>query len=89
MARLLSNGAELQSATAGVEVFAVVGVPEISTTTFRSGLAAWRFNAAGAEVSARFRNDPGAAGDFIYRVYVRFASFPASLTKIIQLQDAS
>src|SRR3990167_677201 len=88
MARLLVNGAELQDATAGVEVFAVVGTPEITTTTVRSGNAAWRFNATGSEVSARFRNDSGAADDFVYRAYVRFASFPASLTKIIQLQDS-
>jgi hypothetical protein len=89
MARVQSIGFELQSATAGVEVVSIVGVPTISTTVKRSGAASMRFNAAGSEVSAKLMPTLGTGTDLAHRVYLLFKSFPASLTKVIQLQDAT
>src|SRR3990167_3366919 len=86
MARVMSMGFELQSATAGIEVLTVTGTPTIDTTTKRSVAASMRFNAAGSEVSAKLTDYSGGI-DGHYRCYLRFASFPASLTKVIQIQD--
>src|SRR4030067_2911855 len=90
MARTWVSGAELQSLTAGVEVAAVTGSVTIETTAskVRSGLASYQFAASGSEASLQVETSPASADDFFRRVYVMFDSFPASLTKIIQLQDA-
>ena len=70
------------------ETVSVVGTPTISNDIYYKGVASMRCNAAESEVSAKMRGDPGSAVDNVVRVYVRFTSFPASLTKIIQLVDA-
>jgi hypothetical protein len=74
MARLLTEGFELQSLTAGLGVTTKTGSPTINTTTFRGGVAAMRCN-------------PTAATSFIginhttsnNLIYVRFAVYIATL----------
>src|SRR3990167_8050709 len=87
MANLLRTSFEMRNVT--YETVSVVGSPEISTAIYFKGIASLRCNASGSEVSAKMRGDPGSAVDNVIRTYVRFVSFPDSLTKIIQLQDAS
>jgi len=70
------------------EVNSVIGVPIIDTTIKKTGVASMRCNAVGSEVSAKMFANLGSATDMFHRAYFYFVSFPASLTKIVQIIDA-
>src|SRR4030066_271545 len=91
MAVLYIAGAELQDLTANVEVVSTTGSVSLESTIVRSGLRSYKFAAAGSEASMQVETLPGAAGDFVRTVWIYFPTggLPASLTKIIQLQDAT
>lgn len=83
MARLWTSGAELQTATIGIEFTAVSGStgPAIETTTKRSGNAAFRINSAAAE---GFRNlSISAQGAYFFRFYLYIVALPTGGTKLV------
>lgn len=87
MALLWQSGAELQSATALMEVDSVTGTPSISTTIKRSGNAAWRFNASGS--ATYFQHQYSAGSDAFYSAWFYFASFPGANAIIFRLWDGA
>lgn len=90
MARLWSCGFELQSATAAVEFEAVSGVPTISTTTKRGGLASLRFNTAASEIFVTHTYDVTAQTDDIWaRAYIYIASAPNVQISILLFRDVT
>lgn len=90
MARLWSNGFELQSTTSGMEWDTTTGSPSISTTNVHSGGAAsLRCNptAATAFIYHAFRVD--AQTKTFIRFYLRVDTRPASDTVILKLEDST
>ena len=89
MARLWSCGAELQSATSGIEWDTTTGTVSISTSVKRSGAASIRCNpvAGTGYISHRVRTD--GTGLICYRFYLRVASLPATDTTIFAHSDGS
>lgn len=85
MARLLQSGAELQSATSGVEIQSVSGSGlTIDTTTKRSGNASFKFTSNASE--SRYGEWTWTAAVVYARMYVRFSAFPTDATgAILQL----
>lgn len=90
MARLWSCGAELQSATAGIEWDTNTGTaPTISTTTVRSGTASLRFNPSAATSYITHQFIANGIRNQYARVYIRFASFPTADCPILGWFDGS
>lgn len=85
MARLLQSGAEMQSATSGVEIQSVSGSGlTIDTTTKRSGAASFKFTSSASE--SRYGEWTWTAAVVYARMYVRFSAFPTDATgAILQL----
>lgn len=82
MARLWTAGAELQTATAGIEFSAIITTaPVVETTTKRSGNAAWRISNAAALEGFR-QQYTSAQGAFFFRFYLYIVAMP-TLTSII------
>src|SRR5690348_9133610 len=73
---LWGSGAELNSATALMEVDSVTGSPTISSTIKRSGNYAWRFNASGS--ATYFQHQYSTGSDTFYSAWFYFASYPSS-----------
>jgi hypothetical protein len=85
MARLWSCGFELQSATALMEwdTNAGTGAPAISTTTFRSGLAALRINPTTQQRYIEHQLDAsGTVKRTFHRFYLNIATAPSATTAI-------
>lgn len=78
MARLWTSGAELQTATAGIEFSAIVtNAPAIETTTKRSGNAAYRIsNTAAVEGFSQIHT--AAQGAFFARFYLYIVALPTT-----------
>ncbi len=87
MSLLWQCGAELQSATALMEVDTVTGSPTISTSIKRSGAASFRFNASGSAVYMQHQYSTGI--DAFLSMWVYFASFPGSTATIMRLWDGA
>lgn len=82
MARLWTAGAELQTATAGIEFTSIfTTAPVVETTIKRSGNAAWRIsNTSGGE---GFRQAFTAAqGDYYLRFYLYIVALPTAVKAI-------
>lgn len=76
MTRLWSSGAELQTATAGIEFTAIITTaPVIETSTKRSGNAAYRISNAAAIEGFR-QQHTGSQGLFYFRFYLYVIAFP-------------
>ncbi len=87
MARLWQCGAELQSATALMEVDTVSGAVAIDTTTKRSGAASFRMNCTGTAKYLQHQYNTGTNSYFSAWFY--FASFPGSTAIILRLWDGA
>jgi hypothetical protein len=89
--RLWSGGAELQSATAGVETnFNDGSSQSISTSIKRSGEASWRVNTT-SSISAfnkYFVNTP-TQGKYWVRIYLYIATSPSARHNILNLNGAA
>lgn len=87
MARLLTLGAELNSATSGVEVDAVSGAGcSISSTTVRSGNYAYRVASTAGDNHFRHQfSVAGTGGPYFFRLYFRMATLPNVDTNICDL----
>jgi HEPN domain-containing protein len=90
MAVLKVVGFEKQTLTADIEIVSVVGSPTIDTSIKRSGAASLKCATTGSEASVRIDDSPASAIDAVRQVafYIPTGGLPASLTKIVQLQDA-
>lgn len=91
MARLLTTGFELNSATAGVEFSAVSGSPTISSTTYRSGAYAGRISSLSSGTAQYFGHDlvQTVLKTLFVRFYLRVATLPSAENRIFVLNDAS
>lgn len=79
MARLWTCGAELQTATAGIEFTAIVTTaPAIETTTKRSGNAAFRISNTGAIEGFRQQFSTGTQDAMYARVYLYLVAYPST-----------
>lgn len=88
MPRVWQGGAELQSGVAGVEVGAVTGPVGVSTTTKRSGAAAWRFNPSAA--TSYWANQMRSAdGPLVATAWLYVATFPSTNATVVSIVDAS
>jgi len=87
MARRWSCGFELQSVTAGVEFDAVNGSPTIENTIVRSGAASLKVDVSSSTASIEHSYQSSDNDENFARIYVRFASFPSSLTTIARFLD--
>lgn len=85
MARSFTSGFE--SRNLAYEVFSTTGSPSISNDVYFKGVASMRCNAAGGEVSAKMFTNTSVGIDMLHRAYFKFVTFPASLTKIVQIVD--
>lgn len=86
MARLWQCGAELQSATALMEVDTVSGAVAIDTTIKRSGAASFRMNCTGTAKYIQHQYGSGGVDSFL-SAWFYFASFPGSTAIIMRLWD--
>lgn len=89
MARLWTCGAELQSATSGVEWDTTTGTVSISTSIKRSGAASIRCNptAGTGFLAHRYRAD--GTGRVFFRMYLYIATAPSADTPILAQSDGS
>lgn len=92
MSRLWSSGAELQSITDGVEITTGILTPAIDTSTFRSGLASYRFlrtGAAGQRAIGYQFSSTNATTDFYFRFYFRLATLASQQYIICRTKTTS
>ncbi|MBI4948014.1 hypothetical protein HY844_00425 [Candidatus Berkelbacteria bacterium] len=88
--RLISSGAELQSVTAGVEVDAITGSPEISTSIYRSGAASFKLTTTLATELLQYRfATTNQQGVYYFRVYMRATTLPAGNRTLAYFADTS
>ena len=83
MARLWTAGAELQTATAGIEFSTIITTaPVVETSIKRSGNAAWRISNAAAVEGFR-QTHTSAQGAFFFRFYLYIVALPTAAAHII------
>ena len=87
--RLYSSGAEMQSATNGIEWLTSNGTMSISTTTKRSGVAATRHNPTTSTGYVRHTMLSTAADVCYGRFYIYIASYPDSDATILGFHDTA
>jgi hypothetical protein len=82
MARLWTAGAELQTATAGIEFTSILAnAPAVETTTKRSGNAAWRITNAAAQEGFR-QVFTATQGAYFFRFYLYIVALPSGTRHI-------
>lgn len=81
MARLLTAGAEVDGgiAAASIDFGPITGTVTRDTTTFRSGLASWKFDSGAGNALAWtvLSSTLVASTTYYFRAYCRFAGFPS------------
>lgn len=83
MGRLWTAGAELQTATAGIEFTSIfTTAPVVDTSVKRSGNASWKIHNSGAAEGLR-QLHTSAQGSFFFRSYFRFAALPTGAAVVI------
>lgn len=90
MARLWQGGAELNSATDGVEVSTNSGTMSISSTTVRSGTYSWRTNPSASTGFFRhniYTSNSSTTGYF--RAYARIATLPGTTIQFLRFSNIS
>ncbi len=89
--RLFSSGFEMQSATAGVEWSNSSGVPAISTSTVRSGLASLQISSLVSATQQGLGEQFAAAnatGTIFARTYLYISADPSAENRVIALRDS-
>lgn len=87
MARLWSSGAELNSATAGVEVSNASGLA-VGSTIVRSGTYSFTHSGNNKIFDQQFAASNQSA-QFYFRAYIYITTYPGSLDDIIRINDVS